>query len=202
MNTRIRISIILVILSVILAFIPVSGKYSLHGRPDILLKQVLDPSSYIVPDQVARMLVNEDSTLQLIDLRSKEEYRKENIPGSINLPYNDFLNSDLDRYLNGNKRTVFYSQNDLEANYAYILACGMGYRNCFVMEGGLTRWYADVMNSDLNGNTITARENALFEIRYKARKIFHDINSLPDSMKLLYLASKEIERKKLDGGCE
>jgi hypothetical protein len=70
------------------------------------------------------------------------------------------------------------------------------------MEGGLNKWYADVMNSDFSGKTITARENALYETRYKARKIFRDINSLPDSLKLLYLASKEIERKKLDGGCE
>ncbi|MFO7369793.1 MAG: hypothetical protein R6X09_05935, partial [Bacteroidales bacterium] len=71
-----------------------------------------------------------------------------------------------------------------------------------VMKGGLNEWYDVVMNSRFIGDKISARENALFEIRTKARKQFTDLNSLPDSLKARYRESKEIQRKKLDGGCE
>jgi hypothetical protein len=32
--------------------------------------------------------------------------------------------------------------------------------------------------------------------------MFSELNSMPDSMKTKYMESREIERKKLDGGCE
>ena len=59
-----------------------------------------------------------------------------------------------------------------------------------------------VMNSSFTGDKISARENALFETRMKARKMFTEINSLPDSLKKKFLEAKHIAAKKLDGGCE
>ena len=124
------------------------------------------------------------------------------MPGAINIPYSDFLGTDLESYLGRGLKNVFYSNEDLEANYALILATGIGYENCFVMKGGLKAWQNDIMSSEFTGERITARENALFEVRFKARKLFTELNSMPDSLKMKYRASLEIERKKLDGGCE
>jgi hypothetical protein len=70
------------------------------------------------------------------------------------------------------------------------------------MKGGLNEWYRVVMNSEFSGDKITARENAIFETRTRARRLFTEMNSMPDSLKAKYRESKEIERKKLDGGCE
>ncbi len=70
------------------------------------------------------------------------------------------------------------------------------------MKGGLNAWYKEVMNSEFTGNRISARENSLFEVRHKAKKMFTEINSMPDSLKAKYRSDREIERKKLDGGCE
>jgi hypothetical protein len=58
------------------------------------------------------------------------------------------------------------------------------------------------MNSNFTGEKISARENALFETRFRARKIFTDINSLPDSLKTKYFEARQIAATKLDGGCE
>jgi rhodanese-related sulfurtransferase len=202
MTTRTRISIVLLLFGAILAFLPLSGKYSLHAKPDQLLSEILDVSTYLTPDQVARAVVTEDSTIQIIDLRSPDDYRRNTIPGAINIPYTDFLSSDLESYLNRGVRNVFYSSDDYQANYALVLARGLGYRNCYVMKGGLNAWYADVMNTTFTGESITARENALFETRFRARRMFTEINNMPDSLKSKYMAAREIERKKLDGGCE
>ena len=59
----------------------------------------------------------------------------------------------------------------------------MNYKNVFVMKGGLNEWFNTVMNSSFTGNKISARENALFETRLRAKNMFTEINSLPDSLK-------------------
>ena len=70
------------------------------------------------------------------------------------------------------------------------------------MKGGLNEWFTTVMNSNFTGDRISARENALFETRTNARKLFTEINSLPDSLKMKFIEAKHIAVKKLDGGCE
>jgi hypothetical protein len=70
------------------------------------------------------------------------------------------------------------------------------------MKGGLNEWYNTVMNSTFRGEKISARENALFETRSMAKKMFIEMNSLPDSLKMKFIQSKHLAAKKLDGGCE
>ncbi len=203
MKTRQIITSILLILGALLAFLPLSGKFSLHGHPGQVLAAVLDERNTYTADQVARFVVTEDSTLQLIDLRTAEEFRECNIPGSVNIPYAEFLIKDPAPYLDDPKiHHVFYSNDDLYSGYAQTLAVGLGYANCLIMRGGLNAWYEAIMNSEFSGDKISARENALFETRLRARNLFNEVNSLPDSLKLAYIASKRFDPKKLDGGCE
>jgi rhodanese-related sulfurtransferase len=203
MKTRQIITSILLLLGALLAFLPLSGKYTLHGNPRQVLATVLDDRNTFTADQVARFVVSEDSALQLIDLRTAKEFRECNIPGSINIPYAEFLEKNPAPYLEDPKiRHIFYSNDDLNASYAQTLAVGLGYTNCFIMKGGLNAWYETIMNSEFSGDKISARENALFETRLKARNLFNEVNSMPDSLKLAYINSKRFDPKKLDGGCE
>jgi 3-mercaptopyruvate sulfurtransferase SseA len=126
-----------------------------------------------------------------------------NIPGSINVPYAKFLDNDPGTFLNdGKSRNILYSNGDFDANYALAIAKGLNLKNIFVMKGGLNEWFNTVMNSSFTGEKISARENALFETRTSAKKMFNEMNSLPDSLKLKFVESKHIAAKKLDGGCE
>jgi sulfur-carrier protein adenylyltransferase/sulfurtransferase len=202
MNTRQQLTVILLLLGLLLAFLPSSGKYSFHGKPDKLLTMVLDENTGYTADQVARFLVSEDSTIRLIDLRPAEEFNHFSIPGAINIPYSGLFSQDLESTLNRDIRTVFYSNGDLQAGYALVIARGLGYKNCYVMKGGMNEWFKMIMNSEFSGSSLTPRENALFETRKKARNLFTELNSMPDSLKIKYRESQEIERKKLDGGCE
>jgi hypothetical protein len=70
------------------------------------------------------------------------------------------------------------------------------------MNGGLSSWFDEIMESSFSGEKISAGENALFEIRYRARRLFNEFNSMPDSVKLKFLSSKKFDPRKLDGGCE
>jgi len=202
MNTREKLSIILLCLGLILA-ISLSSGGSFIVKPQKLLSEVLDDKSYFSVDEVARFIVNEDSTVQIIDLRSPEEFRLMNIPGSTNIPYSELISKDPGSYLNnGDTRYILYSNGDMNSNFAYTYSRGMNYKNTFVMKGGLNEWFNTIMNSSFTGEKISARENALFETRTRARRLFTEINSLPDSLKMKFILSKQIAAKKLDGGCE
>ena len=203
MNTRVKFSIILLGLGLILALLPLSGSRSFTVNPKKLLSEVLDNSTYFTVDQVAKFMVFEDSSVQIIDLRTPEEFRTLNIPGSINVPYSKLLDNDPGSFLNNGKtRNIFYSNGDFDSNYAIAIVRGLNFSNTYVMKGGLNEWFNTVMNSNFTGERISARENALFETRTRARKMFNEMNSMPDSLKMKFIRSKHIAAKKLDGGCE
>jgi rhodanese-related sulfurtransferase len=203
MNTRQKFSTVLLIIGFILALLPLSGSRSFIVRPQKLLGEVLDSSTWFTVDQVARFIVAEDSSVQVIDLRTPEEFRTVNIPGSINLPYNKLLDTDPATLLsNGKARNIFYSNGDFDSNFALAIARGLNLKNTFVMKGGLNEWFNTVVNSTFIGERISARENALFETRTRAKKLFSEMNSMPDSLKLKFIQSTHLAAKKLDGGCE
>lgn len=203
MNIRIKISVLLFLLSLILALLPLSANRSFNAKPDRLLSEVLNEDASFTADQVAEFIVREDPSVQLIDLRSAEAFRNEAIPGAVNIPYATFISSDPDIWLNNKRvRSIFYSTGDIESDYALVYARGMGYDNSYVMAGGITEWKRTVTQTKFTGDRITARENALYETRRRAGEMFTELNSLPDSLKLKYLESRKFSAKKLDGGCE
>jgi rhodanese-related sulfurtransferase len=203
MNPRIRISILLISLGVITAFVPFKHNKPNQLNPEELLAEVSDEKYNISVDKVAKYIVNEDSTVLIIDLRTPEEYKLFNIPGSINIPYKDLLHRDFGGYLDQDEvSNIFYSNGDVVASQAWTICTQMGYKNNFIMSGGMNEWYKTVMKSEFSGERISPKENALFETRFKARKLFTEINSLPDSLKVKFVEAKRKKEKELDGGCE
>jgi rhodanese-related sulfurtransferase len=203
MQTREKLTITLLILGLILALLPLRSTRSFTVSQEKLITAVLDNKTYLTVDQVARLIVNEDPSVQIVDLRSADEYTNFSIPGAINVPWNELTGKDPSVYLGSGKiKNVFYSNGDLNSNYAVVYAAGLGYGNCYAMKGGMNEWIRTVMNTKFSGEKISAGENALFEARTRAGKLFIEMNSLPDSLKIKYLNSKKFNPKKLDGGCE
>ena len=203
MDARIKYSLLLVGIGIILAFLPFNATNSFRLKSDELLSKSESEENYLSVDQVARMVNKEDSTILLIDLREMAQYKECNIPGSINIPFSDLLNPLWEGTFNqkGTKK-IFYGNGDQTANCAWTIVTGLGYKNNFVMKGGLNEWFKTVMLSQFRGEKITPLENALYETRFNARKAFTQINSLPDSLKKQYFKAKEIKQLKLDGGCQ
>jgi rhodanese-related sulfurtransferase len=203
MNFRIKFSIALLATGLLVAFIPLSGNRSLTEKPDIVIRMIAGDERSLSVDQVARKMVIEDTLFHLIDVRSENEYSLLSLPGAVNIPYAEMLKTNPTTYLaDGDIVNIFYSNDDYDAGFAMALATGMGYLNCAVMKGGLNEWFRTIMNSKFNGERLTARENALFETRTRAAKLFTGMNSLPDSLKSKYLNASRFDPKKLDGGCE
>jgi rhodanese-related sulfurtransferase len=185
MNPRNAISAILLSLGLILALLPLTSNRSFSGKPQEILQKSGNKDRIFTVDQVARFIVAEDSTIQIIDLRSPKEYMEMSLPGSLNKPYDQILKKDpYDLFDKKGIKTILYSNGDLDASYALAIAEGLNFRDVYIMKGGLNEWYKTVMNSSFTGEKISARENAIFETRTRARRLFNDINSLPDSLKM------------------
>jgi len=203
MHPRIKLTVLLVSLGFLLVILPGAGEYSFTANRDELVSSVFDEGSFFSVDRVAAFVVSEDSTVQLIDLRSTGEYNSFNIPGSINIPLNMFFSLKPETWLyNRDMQYIFYSNDDEDAAYALVLARGLGYGNSFAMKGGLNEWFEKVMNSTFPSGPISARENALYESRIRARQFFTTINSLPDSLRIKYAESRRQAERNLDGGCD
>ena len=80
MNTRVKISVLLVGLGVLLAFIPGGNGKSFRLKPGELVEKTAQEKLFTV-DEVARFVNNEDSTIQIIDVRSEGKFMDCNIPG-------------------------------------------------------------------------------------------------------------------------
>jgi rhodanese-related sulfurtransferase len=203
MNTRAKFSVALVALGLIVALLPSPASRLLRAKPERLVAMLNDEESRITVDQVARFVVNEDDKVQIVDLRSADDFGKSSIPGSVNIPMDDFLERNPSTLLAPkNIKTILCSTGDKDAENAFLYARAMRFNNTVIMKGGLDEWTRTVLNTSFSGDTITARENALFETRTRARKMFTEFNALPDSLKQKYFAARILERKKLGGGCE
>lgn len=190
-------------LGILLAFLSFNTSESFHLESDELLSRSASEESYITVDQAARYLNNEDSTVQFIDLRSAGQFKQCNIPGSVNVPLSDLLDPIWESTIHQKKiRTIFYGNGDQTAAYAWTLTTGLGYKNMYILKGGLNEWFKTVMLSNFSGERISPAENARFESRLNARKAFTQINSLPDSLKNRFFNAKRLKQSKLDGGCE
>ena len=200
---RIYLSIIIIGLAFIGAMLPERNTSRGELNPEELLNIALSGKQYVTVDEVARLMVREDSNYLLIDVRSSSDYQECHIPGAINLSLNDLFNPDWSGYLNQpDVRKIFYSNGNHYAHEAWIVVQQKGYENSYIMNGGLNEWFNTVMLTEFSGEKISPGENFKFEMRYKARNHFNKMNSLPDSLRSAFLTIKRAKEAELSGGCE
>ena len=200
---RVQVSVLLIAFAVLAWMLPGRPYSASELSPSEMISALNESGHMISVDRVARSVVNEDHSIQLVDIRQPAEYFRANIPGAINIPFEDILNPDWSGYFDDpDKPAVLYANGNTFAAEAWMLCTQAGYSGVRIMEGGMNEWFVLVMNSEFRGVRITAAENARFEIRYRARDYFITMNSLPDSLKTAYLIVKQKKESELVGGCE
>ena len=203
MNPRIQISALLLALSIFLLFFTGRESDRFRVKPEALSQWATGDTSAIPVDEVARFLISETPGILLIDVREEAAFREMCLPGAIHIPLGKLSSQGYRQLLDDrNGRRIFYSNGDDLSTAALTIAAGLGYRHCYRMEGGLNGWYEKIMNATFSGERLSARENALLTTRFEARRLFTHYNSLPDSLKAGIFAARQLEREKLDGGCE
>ena len=107
-------------------------------EPQQLLYELTQPTRYVSTDQVAKMLISSDPSLEIIDVRSPEEFQKFSLPRAINVPIDSLINKDNLMYLGiPGIKVVFVSDDDIMADQSWVLTKRLGFNSTYVMKGGL-----------------------------------------------------------------
>lgn len=166
MKARLILASAIVPLGLIIAAVPENTTKPYKLTAEELLEEVKSETQFIGPDQVADMLISKDPSLQLIDVRSAAEYEKFSLPNSINIPLVDILNPEWEGYINQDvKLNVFYSNGSNDANEAWMLTRQLGYKNNYVLQGGLNYWAETIMNPEAPASASPNEEILKYNLR-------------------------------------
>ncbi len=116
-------------------------------KPAELLWDIIQPTRYVSTDQVAKMIIAKDPTLELVDVRDAASYGKFSLPNAVNVPLNDILKPENQDYFGlPGVKVVFYSNDDIRADQAWVITKRMGYNETYVLKGGLNCWFETIIN--------------------------------------------------------
>jgi rhodanese-related sulfurtransferase len=202
MNFRYRFSIVLVILGIISLIMSAGGTKRTIPPEEII--SLINKGDYLMrTDELAKMIADQDPSLQLVDVRNPGDYKSGSLPGAMNVPlFNLFDPVNKPLFSDHSIKTVFYSDSDDLSLKAWMLSVQSGYSNCNLLEGGIPAWDSLILHTEFLGENISPEENALFEKRYKARRLYIQWNSMPDSLKSGFSEARMKKENELKGGCE
>ncbi len=208
MNPRVILTAAIIPLALIIAAVPQERDTHYKLTPDEMLAEVNSRERFISPDMVARMIVDGDPSFRLIDVRPADEFADYSLPDAINLPLADLLSESYRDIIDQDIRiNIFYSNGTLSANEAWILTRQMGYRNNYVLEGGLNYWFENILNPSPPPDTSPSEEFARYDFRKAAAEALRG-GSLPTPViestvppPQMPEISRSATRRTVAGGC-
>jgi sulfur-carrier protein adenylyltransferase/sulfurtransferase len=169
MKPRILLAAFIIPLGLIIAAVPQNKTHPYKLSATELLKELNTRAQFITPETVADMLVKKDPALQLIDVRSQDEFEKFSLPGAINIPITDLLSDEnMTQFDQDVKMNVLYANSTVMANEAWMITRQLGYSNIFVLEGGLNYWFDAILNPKQPSSASSDEEFAKYDFRKSA----------------------------------
>ena len=206
MKARLILAAILIPLGLIIAAVPENTTKPYKLTAEQLLEEIQSGMQFVQPDQIADMLINEDPSLQLIDVRSADQFEKFSLPNAINIPLADILNPEWEAYINQDVNlNVFYSNGSNDANEAWMITRQLGFKNNYVLQGGLNYWAETIMNPDAPANTSPNEEFLKYNLRKGAGMALGGESEVTQQVKVDNPPPPPIQKRKkkkaVQGGC-
>lgn len=205
MNSRLIAASFIIPLAMIIAAVPSNTTRQYKLTADELLQEAVSYEPYVHPDNIADMLIQKDPSLQLIDVRTPDEFEKFSLPGAINIPLPDILSEEYEDIINQfDKMNVFYSNGSLKSNEAWMITRQLGYKNNYVLQGGLNYWAETIMNPVPPSQTSPDEEIAKYNFRKGASVALGgdvEANTANTAVPAKPIITKQKEKKRVAGGC-
>ncbi len=208
MKYIIKLAMVMIPLGLIIAAVPenTTKQYKLTAQE--MINEVQTGQQFVHPDAIAAQIVSNDPELQLIDVRSKDEYDKFHLPNAINIPLANLLNPDnADVIDQGIKTNVFYSNGSTRANEVWMITRQLGYKNNYVLLGGLNFWIETISNPEKPRITSPDDEFAKYDFRMGASQALGGggqvapAASAPSSGSAIPAVTPKPKKKRAAGGC-
>jgi len=201
------LALFIIPMGLIIAAVPQNKTKPYKLTADELLTEAKNRTQFVTPETVADMVVKKDPSLRLIDVRSQDEFEKFSLPGAINIPIADLLSDQYSDVLNQDvKMNVFYANSSLTANEAWMVTRQLGYKNNFVLEGGLNYWFDAILNPQKPASSSSDEEFAKYDFRKSAGSALGGGASIQSAPTTQSAAAKPAvtstpKKKKAAGGC-
>jgi len=166
------LALILIILAGGLLLIPKHPKHE-GISPELFAKNILSTERYITSDQLADRIVNQDPALLLIDTRPLEAFQSFSLPNAIHIPLSEIFSEELNPYLDQNiYDIILFSNDNFNAEQAWMLCSRMGYQRLYILDGGLNTWFSTIIEPKPPKETMSREAFELYSFRRAAGKYF------------------------------
>lgn len=91
-------------------------------------------------DELRSKLAEKSRDFYLIDVRDSQEFDKEHITGSINIPWEIVM--EQTKGIKPDREIILYCNTGVRANKAAKLLADAGFNNIFIYKGGMEEWDA------------------------------------------------------------
>lgn len=206
LKPRVLLSFVVLLLGLAVAMIPENTTQPYKLTATNMLDEVQYGAEMIHPDILADWLINGDPSIQLIDVRTPEEYEQFSLGNAINISLSDILSDEWVDYLDqGIKMNILYSNGSTKAHEAWMILRQLGYENNYVLQGGLNYWVETILNPETPKSTDPDDEIAKYDFRKGASQYFGGAVSTEQSTSTVKAKKPPIIRKKTkkapEGGC-
>ena len=169
MSIRNIIFIGLFLLGIVIAMVPENTTKPYKLTAEDMLIEVQGAAEMVSADEVAHWIISKDPSLQLIDVRSPDEYQTYHLDGAINIPLSVILKDEYLDYLDqGIKMNVLYSNGTMNSHQSWMILRQLGFENNYVLQGGLNYWFDTIMNPQAPSVYSPNEEFAKYDFRKAA----------------------------------
>ncbi|MDA3892978.1 MAG: rhodanese-like domain-containing protein [Salinivirgaceae bacterium] len=207
LKARVLLAYAIIPMAVLISFVPENTTKPYKLTIEEVIGEITEGAQYFSTDQIAEYIVQKDPSIQLIDVRNSDEYESYHLPGAINIPLADILSEDLEGYLDQDVVTnVFYSNGTVNANQAWLICTQRGFKNNYVLQGGMNYWAETIMNPKKPSQNAPSDEFARYDFRKAMKAALGggtiEANTEPvESATAMPIIKKKKRRKRAAGGC-
>ena len=157
------LAVILIVLAGGLVLLP-KHKANEGIIPELFVKNAISSERFISTDLLADRLINQDPSVLLIDTRSEKEFNEFALPNAINIPLKNLLDDDYIGYIDQDiYDVILYSNDSFYADQAWMIGNRLGFKNLYVLKGGLNEWFNTIINPKSPDETMPREAFKLYD---------------------------------------
>ena len=172
--------------------------------PRELLSDLRNPSRFFSTDKVAEMIIDQDPTLVLVDVRSMYDNMDFSLPNAHSIPLEEILMYNwMDSLTYDNSKVVLFSNSDIIADKAWLILKREKYNNIHVMKGGINCWFETIIQPTPPPETTSDDEIDLYQFR-KGASIYFTGGTAPIEMETNaqpVVVQRKSKTQVVEGGC-
>ncbi len=153
----------------------------------------------MTPDELAFRIIDNEENVQIVDVRDQASYEQLALPRSVRMTLPNLFDKDADKLLSiRHRKKVFVADEEYAARQAALVADELGYRDLYVLQGGMNAFRSDILNWTSPPAASSRWEQDTFRFRTRASQV---IPKLIADYRAKNAPAAKKESKRVVGGC-